>query len=184
MKNDNLSESMSYKEYLKHITTFIFDVDGVLTDGSIMVNTDGEMFRTMNVKDGYGLKAAVEGGYNVCVISGGSNEGVRVRLRNLGIKDIFLGISEKTEILEGYLKENNLKAENVLYMGDDLPDFEIMQEIGLPTCPQDAVQEIKAISKYVSHKKGGKGCVRDVIEQVMKVQGKWMVACSTSAKYD
>jgi len=184
MKNNDLTENKSYKEYLKHITTFIFDVDGVLTDGNIMVNTDGEMFRTMNIKDGYGLKVAVDRGYNVCVISGGSNEGVRVRLRNLGIKDIFLGISEKTEILEGYLTNNDLKAENVLYMGDDLPDLEIMKEIGLPTCPQDAVPEIKAISKYVSHKKGGKGCVRDVIEQVMKVQGKWMVSSGVSAKYD
>src|SRR5690606_8517647 len=174
----------SYKEYLKHISAFIFDVDGVLTDGTIMVNTEGEMFRSMNIKDGYGLKTAVENGFKVCVISGGTNEGVRVRLQNLGIKDVFLGTHNKTEILEQYIKSNNLKLENVLYMGDDLPDYEIMQEVGLPTCPQDAVPEIKAISKYVSHKKGGKGCVRDVIEQVMKVQGKWMVANGISAKYD
>ncbi len=175
---------MSYKEYLKQITTFIFDVDGVLTDGTVNVNTEGEMFRTMNVKDGYALKTAVEKGFKVCVISGGTNEGVRVRLQNLGIKDIFLGASNKTEILEEYLKTNNLKAENVLYMGDDLPDFEIMQEVGLPTCPQDAVPEIKTISKYVSHKKGGKGCVRDVLEQVLKVQGKWAIANGVSARYD
>lgn len=174
----------SYKEYLKHITTFILDVDGVLTDGTIMVNTEGEMFRTMNIKDGYGLKDAVEKGYNVCIISGGTNEGVRVRLQNLGIKDVFLGSHSKTEILENYLKEKNVKRENVLYMGDDLPDYEIMQEVGLPTCPQDAVPEIKAISKYVSHKKGGKGCVRDVLEQVMKVQGKWGIIKDVSAKYD
>ncbi len=174
----------SYKEYLKHISTFIFDVDGVLTDGTIKVTTEGEMFRTMNIKDGYGLKTAVEQGFKVCVISGGTNEGVRVRLQNLGIKDVFLGAHNKTEILENYLKNHSLKRENVLYMGDDLPDYEIMQEVGLPTCPQDAVQEIKAISKYVSHKKGGKGCVRDVIEQVMKVQGKWLTAGGVSAKYD
>lgn len=185
MTNKNsFSDNKSYKEYLKHITTFIFDVDGVLTDGNILVNTDGEMFRTMNIKDGFGLKTAVDQGYRVCVISGGSNEGVRIRLQNLGIKDIFLGAHQKTQILEEYLKTHNLKAENVLYMGDDLPDYEIMQEVGLPTCPQDAVPEIKAISKYISHKKGGKGCVREVIEQVMKVQGKWMVAEGTSAKYD
>ena len=174
----------SYKEYLKHISTFIFDVDGVLTDGTIKVTTEGEMFRTMNIKDGYGLKTAVEQGFKVCVISGGTNEGVCVRLQNLGIKDVFLGAHNKTEILENYLKNHSLKRENVLYMGDDLPDYEIMQEVGLPTCPQDAVQEIKAISKYVSHKKGGKGCVRDVIEQVMKVQGKWLTAGGVSAKYD
>ncbi len=175
---------MSYKEYLKHITTFIFDVDGVLTDGSILVNTQGEMFRTMNIKDGYGLKAAVEQGYNICVISGGTNEGVRVRLQNLGIKNIFLGAQNKTKILEDFLKTHSVKNENVLFMGDDLPDFEIMQEVGMPTCPQDAVPEIKAISKYVSHKKGGKGCVRDVIEQVLKVQGKWMITKGVSAKFD
>lgn len=174
----------SYKEYLKHISTFIFDVDGVLTDGTINVNTDGEMFRTMNIKDGYGLKTAIEQGYRICIISGGTNEGVRVRLQNLGIKDVFLGAHNKTEILENYLKTNNLKRENVLYMGDDLPDYEIMQEVGLPTCPQDAVPEIKAISKYVSHKKGGKGCVREVIEQVLKVQGKWIITSGASAKYD
>lgn len=178
------SQESSYKEYLKHITTFIFDVDGVLTDGNIQVNTSGEMFRTMNVKDGFGLKTAIDQGYNICVISGGSNEGVRVRLQNLGIKDIFLGAKDKTTILEDYLKANNLKRENTLYMGDDLPDYHIMQEVGLPTCPQDAVPEIKAISKYVSHKKGGKGCVREVIEQVLKVQGKWVIANGVSAKYD
>lgn len=174
----------SYKEFLKNINTFIFDIDGVLTDGTIQVNTQGEMFRTMNIRDGYGLKDAVEKGFNVCIISGGTNEGVRVRLQNLGIKDVFLGAHHKTKVLEDYLKTNNLKRENILYMGDDLPDYEIMKEVGLPTCPQDAVQEIKAISKYVSHKKGGKGCVRDVIEQVMKVQGKWMTTSGVSAKYD
>ncbi len=175
---------MSYKEYLKNISTFIFDVDGVLTDGTINVNTLGEMFRTMNVKDGYGLKTAVERGYNICVISGGTNEGVRIRLQNLGVKDIFLGAHNKREILENYLSTNSIKRENVLYMGDDLPDYHIMQEVGLPTCPQDAVPEIKSISKYVSHKKGGKGCVREVIEQVLKVQGKWMLTDRVSANYD
>lgn len=174
----------SYKEYLKHITTFIFDVDGVLTDGTIQVNTHGEMFRTMNIKDGYGLKTAVDQGFHVCIISGGSNEGVRVRLKNLGIKDIFLGVQHKTKVLEDYLKANNIKPENTMFMGDDIPDYEIMKKIGLPVCPQDAVQEIKAISKYVSHKKGGKGCARDVIEQVMKVQDKWMPNHNNSAKYD
>lgn len=182
--NKTSPQDKSYKEYLKHINTFIFDVDGVLTDGTIKVTTEGEMFRTMNVKDGYGLKTAIQQGYNVCVISGGTNEGVRVRLQNLGIKDIFLGAHNKTEILENYLIGNNVKPENVLYMGDDLPDYHIMQEVGLPTCPQDAVPEIKTISKYISHKKGGKGCVREVIEQVLKVQGKWMLSERVSAKYD
>lgn len=184
MINENEISTASYKEYLKHITTFVFDVDGVLTDGKILVNTEGEMFRSMNIKDGYALKTAVEKGYHVCVISGGNNEGVRIRLNNLGIKDVHLGTHHKTQTLIDYLKKNNLKKENVLYMGDDLPDLFVMQEVGLPTCPQDAIPEIKEISKYISHKKGGKGCVRDVIEQVLKVQNKWAITDRASARYD
>ncbi|MBQ0732949.1 KdsC family phosphatase [Aquimarina celericrescens] len=164
----------SYKEYLRHITTFIFDVDGVLTDGIVIINTDGELLRTMSIKDGYALKTAVQQGFNVCIISGGKNEGVRQRLKGLGITDIYLGAHHKVEQLDEYLDIYNIKSENVLYMGDDIPDMPVMQMVGLPTCPQDAVAEIKEISKYVSFKKGGKGCVRDVIEQVLKVQGKWI----------
>lgn len=163
----------SYKEYLEHITTFIFDVDGVLTDGTVLVSTDGALLRNMNIKDGYGLKTAVDQGFNVCVISGGSNEGVRKRLIGLGISDVFLGASNKIKQLDEYLQSKNIKKENVMYMGDDIPDYPVMTLVGLPCCPQDAVPEIKNISKYVSHKKGGKGCVRDIIEQVLKVQGKW-----------
>ncbi|MFT5238404.1 MAG: 3-deoxy-D-manno-octulosonate 8-phosphate phosphatase (KDO 8-P phosphatase) [Flavobacteriaceae bacterium] len=174
----------NYKEHLNYITTFVFDIDGVLTDGTILVTTAGEMLRTMNIKDGFALKTAVDKGYNVCVISGGSNEGVRLRLEGLGIKDIHLGTHHKTKTLNDYLGSKNLNHKNVLYMGDDIPDLLVMKEIGLPCCPQDAVPEIKAVSKYVSHKKGGKGCVRDVIEQVLKVQGKWMANDESSATYD
>lgn len=163
----------NYKEYLEHITTFIFDVDGVLTDGTVMITTDGELLRTMNIKDGYALKTATTKGFNVCIISGGTNEGVRERLNNLGIKDIYLGAHHKTKQLKEYFEIKNIMAENVLYMGDDIPDEPVMRLVGLPTCPQDAVPEIKNIAKYVSHKDGGKGCVRDVIEQVLRVQGKW-----------
>jgi 3-deoxy-D-manno-octulosonate 8-phosphate phosphatase (KDO 8-P phosphatase) len=163
----------SYKEYLQHITTFIFDVDGVLTDGTVAITTSGEMLRKMNIKDGYALKTAVDNGFNVCVISGGSNEGVRIRLRGLGITDIYLGAHNKIEQLVEYLDIYNIKAENVLYMGDDIPDVPVMKLVGLPCCPQDAVPEIKELSKYISHKNGGKGAVRDVIEQVLKVQNKW-----------
>ena len=152
----------------------MFDVDGVLTDGSVFVNNAGEMLRTMNIRDGYALKAAVDNGYNVCIISGGSNEGVRVRLRNLGITDIHLGIPDKVATFDEYTDVYTIQPEHVLYMGDDIPDYHVMQLVGLPTCPQDASPEIKAISKYISHKNGGQGAVRDVIEQVMKVQGKWM----------
>ena len=174
----------SYKEYLQHITTFVFDVDGVLTDGNILVTTSGEMYRSMNTKDGYALKTALEKGFKVCVISGGTNEGVRKRLEGLGVTDIFLGTHHKTEALQTYLESHRLNRENVLFMGDDLPHLEVMQYVGLPCCPQDSVQEIKQISKYVSHKKGGKGCVRDIIEQVLKVQGKWISNGPASAKYD
>lgn len=164
----------SYKQIMNDITTFVFDVDGVLTDGSVFVSNEGEMLRIMNIRDGYALKSAIDCGYNVCIISGGSNEGVRVRLRNLGITDIHLGSPDKVATFDEYTDIYNIKPEQVLYMGDDIPDYHVMKLVGLPTCPQDACPEIKAISKYISHKNGGKGAVRDVIEQVMKVQGKWM----------
>lgn len=164
----------NYKEYLNHVDTFIFDVDGVLTDGSIQVSTNGELLRTMNIKDGYALKTAQKAGYTVCIISGGTNEGVRKRLRDLGITNIFLGIHDKVEKLDEFFDIYEINPENVLYMGDDIPDLYPMRLVGMPCCPQDAAAEIKEISRYVSHKKGGEGCVRDVIEQVLKVQGKWL----------
>ncbi|MDG3581868.1 KdsC family phosphatase [Galbibacter pacificus] len=175
-------EEKNYKEYLQDITTFIFDVDGVLTDGTIAITTDGQMLRNMNIKDGYAMKTALNKGYNICIISGGNNEGVRTRLRGLGITDIHLGISDKVAALDEYFDIYNIKPENALYMGDDIPDYHVMKMVGMPCCPNDAVAEIKEISKYVSHKQGGKGCVRDVIEQVLKVQGKWKD--NFDAKYD
>ncbi|NRB84778.1 MAG: HAD hydrolase family protein [Winogradskyella sp.] len=177
-----MDNAKSYKELLIDITTFIFDVDGVLTDGTVTVTTDGELLRTMNVKDGFALKTAIDAGFNICIISGGSNEGVRKRLAGLGIKDIHLGAKNKIDQLNSYLTANNINPSQVLYMGDDLPDFPVMKITGLPCCPQDAVPEIKAISKYISHKDGGKGAVRDVIEQVLKVHGKWN--SNFNAKYD
>ena len=174
----------SYKEYLQHITTFIFDVDGVLTDGSIMITTNGEMYRTMNTKDGFAMKTALEQGFNICIISGGTNEGVRLRLKGLGVTDIHLGAHDKVKTMQAYLEVNDIKSENAIFMGDDIPDYEVMKLVGLPCCPQDAVPEIKSISKYVSHKKGGKGCVRDIIEQVLKVQGAWKWNGQANAKYD
>ncbi|WP_338359302.1 HAD-IIIA family hydrolase [Yeosuana marina] len=175
-------DEKNYKEYLQHISTFIFDVDGVLTDGTVQVTDTGGLLRRMSVKDGYALKTAIDMGFNICIITGGTNEGVRMRLEGLGIKDIFLGAHHKIDQLNEYLTAHHIKSENVLYMGDDLPDFPVMQLVGLPCCPQDAVPEIKNISKYVSHKNGGYGAVRDVIEQVLKVQGKWHK--NFDAKYD
>lgn len=163
----------SYKEYLKHITTFVFDVDGVFTDGTLLVTTDGEMLRKMSVKDGYALKTAIKKGYHICIITGGTNAGVEKRLRGLGVKDIYLGAHLKEKPLQEFLEKNGIEAKNVLYMGDDMPDVPPMKLVGLPTCPQDAIPEIKEVAQYVSHKDGGTGCVRDVIEQVLKVRGDW-----------
>ncbi|CAI8437651.1 MAG: 3-deoxy-D-manno-octulosonate 8-phosphate phosphatase KdsC [Polaribacter sejongensis] len=164
---------ISYKQLLPKINTFIFDVDGVLTNGMLTIMPDGEMVRHMNVKDGYAMKNALNKGYRVCIISGGTNEGVRSRLAALGIEDIYLGAHNKIQQYKKLVKKYNLQAENVLYMGDDVPDFPVMELVGLATCPNDAVREIQQISKYISDKKGGEGCVRDVIEQVLRVQEKW-----------
>ncbi|MFT6370141.1 MAG: 3-deoxy-D-manno-octulosonate 8-phosphate phosphatase (KDO 8-P phosphatase) [Maribacter sp.] len=164
----------SYKKFLKDITTFVFDVDGVFTNGSVLVDTAGELLRTMNVKDGYALKTALTKGYNVCIITGGTNEGVRKRLMGLGVTDIYMGSHLKIETLNDYLDTHKIDLKNILYMGDDIPDIPPMQVVGLASCPQDAVPEVKAVSTYISHKDGGTGCVRDVIEQVLKVRGDWM----------
>jgi 3-deoxy-D-manno-octulosonate 8-phosphate phosphatase (KDO 8-P phosphatase) len=158
---------------MNHIDTFVLDVDGVLTDGTVHVTPSGEMLREMHIRDGFAMKAALESGYRICVISGGSNEGVRIRLRNLGITDIHLGVPDKVQTFKEYCFDYQVDPKNVAYMGDDIPDFHVMQLVGLPSCPQDASPEIKDISHYVSHKLGGKGAVRDLIEQVMRVQGKW-----------
>jgi 3-deoxy-D-manno-octulosonate 8-phosphate phosphatase (KDO 8-P phosphatase) len=172
----------SYKQIMTQISTFIFDVDGVLTDGTVAVFPNGELVRTMNIKDGYALKTAVDMGYNVCVISGGTNPAVKSRLQALGITDIYLGAHYKTEQLDEYLDIYNIDPANVLYMGDDIPDIPVMKICGLATCPKDAVPEVQRISGYISQKEGGKGCVRDVIEQVLKVQDKWQG--HFDAKYD
>ncbi|PZD79353.1 HAD family hydrolase [Mesonia sp. K7] len=164
----------NYKEILNDINTFVFDVDGVLTDGKVHIAYDGELLRSMNIKDGYALKKAVQKGYTICVISGGKNEAVRKRLRGLGITDIHLGIDDKVACLDEFFDVYNIDAQKVAYMGDDIPDVYPMKMVALPTCPQDAVPEVKAISKYISHKNGGQGCVRDLIEQVLKVQGNWI----------
>ena len=165
--------SRNYKELLKNVTTFVFDVDGVFTDSTIMITTEGELLRTMNVRDGYAVKTALNQGYRVCIISGGSNEGVRHRLQALGVTDIYLGAAFKEESLREYLLDYEIQAEEILYMGDDIPDIPAMQMSGMVVCPQDAVPEVKRISHYISHLNGGEGCVRDIIQQVLKVRGHW-----------
>ncbi|MGB0880996.1 MAG: KdsC family phosphatase [Polaribacter sp.] len=173
---------VSYKQLLHNINTFIFDVDGVLTNGIVTIMPNGELVRQMNIKDGYALKTAIDQGLHICIISGGKNEGVRTRLANLGIKDIYLGAHDKIQQYNELIKKYNLQPQNILYMGDDIPDYPVMKLVGLPSCPNDAAPEIQQISKYISNKKGGEGCVRDVIEQVLRVQGKW--DNNFDAKYD
>jgi 3-deoxy-D-manno-octulosonate 8-phosphate phosphatase (KDO 8-P phosphatase) len=163
----------SYKTYLSQITTFIFDVDGVLTDGRVLITSEGDLLRTMNIQDGYAIKTAIQKEYNICIITGGTNEGVRQRLKGLGVKDINLGAHNKVEILEEYLENNHILPEHVLYMGDDIPDIPAMQQVKLACAPQNAAPEVKAICTYISHKNGGEGCVRDVVEQVLKARGDW-----------
>jgi 3-deoxy-D-manno-octulosonate 8-phosphate phosphatase (KDO 8-P phosphatase) len=166
-------EEKNFKELLRNVKAMAFDVDGVLTDGSLLLMPDGELVRVMNIRDGIVMKIAVKKGYHLCIITGGSNAAVKQRLNRLGITDVYLKTENKWEAMKEFLATYDLKAEEVLYMGDDLVDHEVMTKIGVPVCPKDAVPEIKALSLYVSDKDGGKGCVRDVVEQVMKVQGKW-----------
>jgi len=164
----------NYKEKLKDVNTFVFDYDGVLTDGTMIITESGEALRTANVKDGYALQLAVKKGYRIVVISGGFSQSMLRRCENLNIKDVFLGVNKKIEVFDRYIASHGIELEHVLFMGDDIPDLEIMKKAGVPTCPADAVEEIKKAAIYISHQSGGHGCVRDVIEQVMKVQGKWL----------
>ena len=164
----------NFKETLHPIRCFVFDVDGVLTDNRVVVMPN-ELHRIMNIRDGFALKVAVDSGYHVIIISGGKSESVRTRLANLGIKDIYLGVKDKTVQLDEVKKMYGLKTDEILYMGDDIPDYYVMQQVGVPTCPNDAVHEIRELSTYVSPFNGGEGCVRDVIEQTLKLHGKWPV---------
>jgi 3-deoxy-D-manno-octulosonate 8-phosphate phosphatase (KDO 8-P phosphatase) len=167
-----------FKEELNRVKAFIFDIDGVLSNHAMEISEDGNLKRTSCAKDGYALMYACSKGYPVGIISGGKGPGIRARLEKLGVKDIYLHQSNKLEALEDFLKKNNLEAADIMYMGDDIPDYELMKIIGVPVCPADACPEIKSISAYVSDINGGNGCVRDVVEQVMKAQDKWMdTAC-------
>lgn len=163
---------ISYKEKLAKITTFIFDVDGVLTTGEVIL-TDGKVIRTMHSKDGYALQYAIKMGFRILIITGGNSVDVKERLLGLGVNEVFLSSHTKTVTYEKCKEKYGFTDEQVLYMGDDIPDYHVMQQVGVATCPQDAAIEIKNISDYQSPIFGGKGCVRDVIEQTMRVQDKW-----------
>lgn len=159
---------------LKKIKALVFDIDGVLSRETIPMNADGEPMRTVNIKDGYAIQLAVKSGLIVAIITGGRADSILKRYEALGVKDIYMGASVKTREFARLTEKYTLKAEEVLYMGDDIPDFEVMNLCGLPCCPADAAPEIKEISRYISHRNGGYGCGRDVIEQVLKAQDKWM----------
>lgn len=162
----------NFKELLGKVKAFVFDVDGVFSH-NVIVHPSGELMRSMNIKDGFAVQYAIKKGYPIAIITGGNSESVRKRFEKLGVKHIYLQANNKMEHFNHFLSENNINAGEILYMGDDLPDYPIMSLVGIPVCPADAVEEIKSISKYVSHKTGGEGCVRDVIEQVLRVQGNW-----------
>lgn len=164
---------MNILENFKKVTTFVFDMDGVLTDGTLLVISGTEWLRKMHIKDGYALQLAVKKNYRVVVLSKSNSEPVKERLYLLGITDVFMKISNKKEKLQEYIRDNKLLPEQVLFMGDDIPDYSCMQLAGVPCCPEDAAIDIKNISKYISPYKGGEGCVRDVIEKVLKLNGKW-----------
>lgn len=166
---------MNVLEQFRHIRTFIFDVDGVLTDGTIQLLPGGEQSRKMNIRDGYALQLAVKMGYRIAIISGGRSESVVSRLNGLGIRDIFTGVTDKSDKLENYALEHDLLWEQMLFMGDDIPDYRAMQLCGIPACPADATPEIKSISRYISPIAGGQGCVRDVIEKVLKLNDHWLL---------
>ena len=164
---------MNLLSHFKSIKLFVLDVDGVLTDGSLLVLNDGQMARSMNIKDGYALQLAIKKGYKILVISGGTSEAVKNRLEKLGISDVIMSAVNKKEVLIKYVTVYGFSWPQVLYMGDDIPDLVPMQMAGLACCPYDAVPEIKALSHYISPISGGKGCVRDVIEKVMKLNNDW-----------
>ena len=165
---------MNYKAKLHEIKAFVFDYDGVISDGNIWSANDTIIVRSGNVKDGYAMQYALRKGYLIAILSGGSGDSIRSRMKMLGVEDVYLGSHRKKEIFEDFLKDKQLLPEQVLYVGDDIPDYDVMRLAGVSACPADAAEEIKAVADYISHKNGGCGCVRDVIEQVLRLQGQWL----------
>ena len=169
-------------ELFRRITTFVFDVDGVLTDGTLFVFDNGEQVRRMNIKDGYALQLAIKKGYRIAIFSGGVSEAVISRLKKLGITDVFMNVKDKRSGVLNYIEQHNITWGEVLFMGDDIPDHSVMREAALPCAPCDAVPEIKEIAKYISAFPGGKGCVRDVIEKVLKLNDDWELDVTIPSK--
>jgi len=166
---------MNFYKRLQKITTFCLDVDGVLTNSDLIIANDGKLWRTMHARDGLAMFYAKKTGYNLCVISGGRNEKVADRLKGLGIEHIYLGAFNKVEVLQEYVESTQLNYEEILFMGDDLNDYKVMQQVGLATCPANAAVEIKSIAHYISNQNGGAGCVRDIIEKTLRLHDKWTI---------
>ncbi|MCQ2332143.1 MAG: HAD hydrolase family protein [Paludibacteraceae bacterium] len=166
---------MNFKEYLNKIKAFVFDVDGVLSFSTMPLDANGVPMRMVNVKDGYSINLANRLGYTIGIITGCNVEAVRLRFESLGVhpENIYLGAADKIQSYEDFKKRNDLKDDEIMYMGDDIPDYKVMKIVGLPVCPEDAVPEIQSIAKYISGHKGGCGCARDVIEQTLKAQRRW-----------
>lgn len=167
-------ENKNFKELLPYVEAFIFDVDGVLSGQQIPLGEDGTPMRTVNIKDGYAMHNACKKGMNIAIITGGDSEAVRVRYEKLGVKHIYMQSHIKMVDFNDYIKKTGLDPKKIMYMGDDIPDYPVMKAVGIPVCPIDAAPEIKKISLYISDKRGGEGCARDVIEQVMKAKNLWM----------
>jgi 3-deoxy-D-manno-octulosonate 8-phosphate phosphatase (KDO 8-P phosphatase) len=173
---------MTLLDQFKQITTFVLDVDGVMTEGSVYVFDDGEQARGMSTRDGFALQLAIKKGYRVIVLSGGISSAVAQRLHKLGVADVHMEVHDKKALLLRYMSDNNLSKQEMLYMGDDIPDYQPMLEVGLPCSPADAVPEIKKIAQYISSVNGGRGCVRDVIEKVLKLNGHWEMVTDVTSK--
>ncbi|MBQ1218551.1 MAG: HAD-IIIA family hydrolase [Bacteroidales bacterium] len=163
----------NYKTKLKDIKAFAFDVDGVFTDGSVLVMPDGDLLRTHDAKDGYGVRWAYLCGYHIGIITGAGSESVRKRFEGIGVEHIYLKSRNKLPDFYDFCKKCNIEPHQVAFMGDDVPDIPILKVCGLAVCPSDAVEEVKEVCDFVSIRPGGKGAVRDLIEQVLKIQGKW-----------
>jgi 3-deoxy-D-manno-octulosonate 8-phosphate phosphatase (KDO 8-P phosphatase) len=174
--------NMTILERFQKIRLFVFDADGVLTDGSLYVFADGEQVRKMNIKDGFAIQLAIKRGYKVLIISGAGSEGVSKRVTKLGVTDVFMNVGDKAQLLSEFMTKNNFSTGEVLYMGDDMPDHKVMKLAGLACAPANAMPEIKAIAHYITNKNGGEGCVREVIEKVLKINSHWEVQTDVSSR--
>jgi 3-deoxy-D-manno-octulosonate 8-phosphate phosphatase (KDO 8-P phosphatase) len=166
----------NFKQKLTRIKTLLFDIDGVLTNGQVLLMENGEVVRNLNSKDGFALRSAARKGYRIAIISGGNSQAVKKMLEGFGVQDVFLSQHDKLQCYKDYTNEHSLNEEEILYMGDDIPDYEVMKRVGVAACPNNSAHEIKEISIYISNKNGGEACVRDIIEQVMRSQGNWEVS--------